>query len=83
MTSFNPATDNITWVPKDTRDSYVENYFFDMQQQLAKNTLLDLAYVGNHGLKLQGFLNGNQRNPSLGFRAAVYKLAQRYYGGAE
>lgn len=67
VTSFNPATDNITWVPKNTRDSYVENYFFDVQQQLAKNTLLDLAYVGNHGLKLQGFLNGNQKNPSLGF----------------
>ena len=67
VTSFNPATDNITWVPKNTRDSYVENYFFDLQQQLAKNTLLDIAYVGNHGLKLQGFLNGNQKNPSLGF----------------
>jgi hypothetical protein len=67
VTSFNPATDNITWVPKDTRDSYVENYFLDVQQQLAKNTLLDVAYVGNHGLKLQGFLNGNQKNPSLGF----------------
>ena len=67
VTSFNPATDNITWVPKNTRDSYVENYFFDAQQQLAKNTLLDIAYVGNHGLKLQGFLNGNQKNPSLGF----------------
>ena len=67
VTSFNPATDNITWVPKDTRDSYVENYFVDVQQQLAKNTLLDIAYVGNHGLKLQGFLNGNQKNPVLGF----------------
>ncbi|HMG85357.1 MAG TPA: TonB-dependent receptor [Terracidiphilus sp.] len=67
VTSFNPATDNITWVPKNTRDSYVENYFFDMQQELAKNTLLDVAYVGNHGLKLQGFLNGNQKNPALGF----------------
>jgi outer membrane receptor protein involved in Fe transport len=67
VTSFNPATDNITWVPKNTRDSYVENYFFDAQQQLAKNTLLDIAYVGNRGLKLQGFLNGNQKNPSLGF----------------
>ena len=67
VTSFNPATDNITWVPKNTRDSYVENYFFDIQQQLAKNTLLDVAYVGNHGLKLQGFLNGNQKNPALGF----------------
>src|SRR6202000_2440440 len=61
VTSFNPATDNITWVPKDTRDSYVENYFLSVQKQLAKNTLVDIAYIGNHGLKLQGFLNGNQR----------------------
>ncbi len=67
VTSFNPATDNITWVPKNTRDSYVESYFLGVQQQLAKNTLLDVAYVGNHGLKLQGFVNGNQKNPSLGF----------------
>jgi hypothetical protein len=61
-TSFNPATDNITWVPKNTRDSYVENYYLAVQRQLFKNSLLDIAYVGNHGLKLQGFINGNQRN---------------------
>jgi hypothetical protein len=67
VTTFNPATDNITWVPKNTRDSYVENYFLSVQRQLAKNTLVDVAYVGNHGLKLQGFLNGNQKNPTLGF----------------
>jgi hypothetical protein len=66
-TNFNPKTDNITWVPKDTRDSYVQSYFLSVQQQLAKNTLLDIAYVGNHGSKLQGFLNGNQKNPSAGF----------------
>ena len=63
-TNFNPATDNITWVPRNTRDSYVENYYLAVQQQLFKNGLLDIAYVGNHGLKLQGFLNGNQRNIS-------------------
>ena len=61
VTTFNPATDNITWVPKDTSDSYVENYFLSVQRQFTKNTLLDVAYVGNHGLKLQGFLNANQR----------------------
>jgi hypothetical protein len=66
-TTFNPATDNITYIPKDTKDSYVESYFLSVQRQLAKNTLLDLAYVGNHGVKLQGFLNANQKNPSLGF----------------
>jgi len=65
VTTFNKATDNITWVPKDTRDSYVQSYFISVQQQLAKNTLLDIAYVGNRGIKLQGFLNGNQLNPSV------------------
>jgi len=67
VTTFNSATDNITWIPKDTKDSYVENFFLSVQQQLAKNTLIDVAFVGNHGLKLQGFLNGNQKNPSKGF----------------
>ena len=67
VTAFNPATDNITWIPKDTKDSYVESYFLSVQQQLAKNSLIDIAYVGNHGVKLQGFLNGNQKNPALGF----------------
>ena len=61
VTTFNRATDNITWVPKDRPDSYVENYFFSVQRQLTKNTLIDVAYVGNHGLHLEGFVNANQR----------------------
>jgi hypothetical protein len=61
-TIFNYATDNITWVPKNTRDSYVESYYLAIQEQLFKNTILDIAYVGNHGLKLQQILNGNQRS---------------------
>jgi hypothetical protein len=67
VTTFNPATDNITYVPENTKDSYVESYFLSVQRQLAKNSLIDIAYVGNHGVKLQGFLNANQKNPSLGF----------------
>ncbi len=61
-TSFNPATDNITWVPRHSRDSYVESYYLAVQRQIFKNGLFDIAYVGNHGLKLLQFLNGNQRN---------------------
>jgi hypothetical protein len=67
VTTFNPATDNITYVPKNTKDSYVESYFLSVQRALGKNALVDVAYVGNHGLHLQGFLNANQKNPSLGF----------------
>ena len=67
VTAFNPATDNITWIPKDRPDSYVESYFLSWQEQLAKNSLVDIAYVGNHGLHLEGFMNGNQKNPANGF----------------
>src|ERR1700733_10232370 len=67
VTSFNKATDNITYIPKNTRDSYVESYFLSIQRTLIKNSVLDIAYVGNHGVKLQGFLNANQKNPSAGF----------------
>jgi hypothetical protein len=67
VTSFNPATDNITYIPKNTKDSYVESYFLSIQRTLLKNSLIDIAYVGNHGVKLQGFLNANQKNPAAGF----------------
>ena len=66
-TTFNPATDNITYIPKNNKASYVESYFLSIQRQLAKNTLLDIAYVGSHGVKLEGFLNANQKNPAAGF----------------
>ncbi len=67
VTSFNKATDNITYIPKNNKASYVESYFLDVQRSLAKNTLLDIAYIGNHGVKLEGFLNANQKSPALGF----------------
>jgi len=67
LTVFNKATDNITYIPKDTKDSYVESYFLSVQRQLAKNIVFDVAYVGNHGVKLQGFLNANQKDPQAGF----------------
>ena len=69
-TNFSPGTDNVTYIPKNIKDSYVESFFLSVQKSLAKNTLLDIAYIGNHGVKLQGFLNANQMNPSLGLATA-------------
>ena len=69
-TNFNPATDNITWRPKNTRDSYVESWYLAIQRQLFKNSLVDVAYVGNHGVKLEAMLNGNQRTVLGGTTAA-------------
>ena len=66
-TNFNPKTDNITYIPKDTRDSRVQSYFVSIQKELMPNAIVDVAYVGNIGSRLQGFLNANQLNPANGF----------------
>jgi hypothetical protein len=66
-TVFSAGTDNIDYIPSNTKDSYVESYFLGVQKQLAKNVLFDVAYVGNHGVHLQGFVNANQKNPSNGW----------------
>ena len=70
-TVFSAGTDNIDYIPSNTKDSYVESYFLSVQKQLAKNVLFDLAYVGNHGVHLQGFVNANQKNPQAGFIGGV------------
>jgi hypothetical protein len=66
-TVFSPGTDNIDFIPPNTKDGYAESYFLSLQKTLAKNILLDVAYVGNHGLHLQGFINANQKNPANNF----------------
>jgi hypothetical protein len=64
--TFDPKTDNIAYIDSNRyRDSYVHNYYLDVQRTLAKNILLDVAYVGNHGLKLLQFANFNQADPKV------------------
>jgi hypothetical protein len=64
-TVFSAGTDNIDSMPISTKDGYAESWFLDMQKSLGKNTKVDLAYVANHGVHLQGFINANQKNPAL------------------
>jgi len=61
--NFNPLTANITYVPKNYRTSYVQSWFLSVQRELAKNTIIDVAYVGNHAAKLLLFANFNQAHP--------------------
>ncbi|MBM3811862.1 MAG: TonB-dependent receptor [Acidimicrobiia bacterium] len=50
------------------RTTYVQQWNFGIQQELATDLLLDVAYVGNRGLKLAAFRNLNQR--AVNFNAA-------------
>jgi hypothetical protein len=64
--TFNPITANVTYIDGTRyRDSYVHNYYLDVQRSFAKNILFDVAYVGNHGLKLLQFGNYNQADPKV------------------
>lgn len=66
-TNFSAGTDNIDYIPPHTKDGYAESWFLSIQKTLHRNILFDLAYVANHGVHLQGFINANQKNPSNGF----------------
>lgn len=58
--TFNPLLANITYMPRDWRTSYVLSWFFSVQRELARNTILDVAYVGNRANGLLYFADFNQ-----------------------
>jgi hypothetical protein len=50
--SFNPVNANISYIPKNTRWPYVQSWFASLQRELTKDTLVEIAYTGNHSLRL-------------------------------
>lgn len=53
----NPAlpagTANVSAFPKNPKDPVSTNWLFGIQQEVARNTVLDLKYVGNHAVHMQ------------------------------
>jgi len=48
--NFNPLEDVLQYMPRSSPDTQVWNWLFSVQRDLGRNWMLDLAYVGNHGL---------------------------------
>ncbi len=57
----NPATVARKAQDMNQRTPYVQQWNFGIQQELVKDFLFDVAYVGNKGTKLPAFRNLNQR----------------------
>jgi len=56
---------NVTlYVPRDTRTGYIQNWQLSVQRELTSNMLLDVAYVGNHAIKLVLLADLNQARPN-------------------
>lgn len=57
-------TNNVTlYVPRDKATPYIQNWQLSVQHELSPNTLLDVAYVGNHALKMVLLADVNQARP--------------------
>ena len=63
--AFNPVNSNVVYTPPDSKWPYVQNWFFSLQRQLPKNTVIDLSYNGNHSLRLPIIADYNQAYPNL------------------
>jgi hypothetical protein len=61
---FNPLAANITYMPRDYHSSPVQSYYVSVQREIARDMLLDIAYVGNRADDLLMFANYNQARPN-------------------
>jgi hypothetical protein len=66
----------ILYMPKDLPWSYVQNWHLTFQRQLTRNTLVDVAYVGNRGVDLPILADYNQARPLTAAELAL-PAAQR------
>lgn len=56
-------TTRTNFTPRETRTAYVQSWHLTVQRELLKDLLLDVAYVGNHSLKLIALGDYNQARP--------------------
>ncbi len=62
--NFNPLTSNNAYIPRDTRWPYVQSWVVSIQRELMKNTVFEIAYNGNHALRLPIIGDYNQAAPN-------------------
>jgi hypothetical protein len=62
--AFNPAINQVRYIPGDNRTGYVQSWHFTIQRELAHNLLLDVGYVGNHSVGLTILSDANQALPN-------------------
>jgi hypothetical protein len=53
----------VLYIPRDQPTAYIQNWQLSVQRELSSNMLLDVAYVGNHAMKLILLADLNQARP--------------------
>ncbi len=65
------STCGIPAIDRDLKTPYVETWSFGVQHAITNNVVLDVAYVGNHGVRLLDKRNLNQPATFIGWRTAT------------
>ncbi len=60
--SFNPVNSNVVYIPPASKWPYIQNWFLSVQRELGKSTMVEIAYNGNHSLRLPILADYNQAN---------------------
>ncbi len=64
VTPASNANAQARYIPANLPTGYVQAWHLTVQQQVAPNTTFEVAYVGEHGAKLQVLADYNQANPN-------------------
>jgi len=62
--NFSPLRAQARYIPKDNPTGYIQSWHFTVQRELARNLVLDVAYVGNKGTHLMILADWNQARPN-------------------
>lgn len=81
--NFSTSRTRTNYTPADYRTSYVQSWHFTIQHELAKDLLLDVAYVGNRGTGLMILGDYNQARPLNPGETAAVDLRRPVSGFAE
>ena len=62
--TFNPINSNNDYIPANSPWPYVQSWALSIQRELFRNTVLEVAYTGNHSLRLPIIGDYNQAAPN-------------------
>jgi hypothetical protein len=74
---------SLRYTPPDTRTGYVQSWHFTIQRELTRDLVLDVAYVGNRGVKLMVLGDVNQARPQNPDENTALNSRRPYLGFAD
>jgi hypothetical protein len=70
--NFQPANSNVVYIPPQSRWPYIQTWFASVQHKFPWDTVVELAYNGNHSLRLPILADYNQAAPNSGGSTLSY-----------